>query len=825
MLTCADNIDDVKTVSENITDVVAVGDNILDVNTVAADVEDVTLVADNIDYVKDVAEGIEGLPVSGYSGDTPPTQPKVGATWYCTLDGRNYIWYADADSGQWVESSPQSTADDPHLAGNIFTLWKRSAAEAGYTLVAGSFEEGGTLTSPTDVLWHKKTNSIYSWVGTYSANGYVVPPNTDPVDNANYVSRTNIVPRTDDLLASRLYNARSGVDIIYAATGDDTTGLQSAIASAHITGGDVIIYGQCLISQVVLPAGFNGSFLMGNNTAELVQSGVTVTAGWDIYLGNTVYNAMSNTPMIYGDGVEYFKLDVPCRSVNEAVGLRDSGTCIIGDNADITNNGSPWFGLTFCACKYVETMPGSNIHDCGQYFGLNGSNSNIYGYAEGLMMVGGGTLVLGGTVNHCGANGVKPWNIEHLRVKSTSIIKNNGMSAIQPVIQLYKPGANVSPFLPVLWKSLTVEPGAQFLDNLADCIDFNWNYGVNTVVCSSSHPTNPGETITLDMPHRMAINIDGLISNGQGYYNGRGNTNGDGTALMSLFGVNGLHATNIRIGKCKTRLISCINVGDGNIIDGVSALNNATGMAFGSGPIWIDKASELEVRNVGAHTAFNVNSPTLEYWAYTPETFTGKLVVKNSYVNCLDKNNGKIKAPFMDSTVYTITMEECNITGSQTFSLIPDGLGTIRDSYISGGPTNNYLVVLNASSQKSDRLRGTHIYSTTLALKLIGSSTMPCNNTGITAKALGWISVLMGLNTTLSDSHVELTGSYSDTVALSIQSGSTNCAIANTSIKNVSTGTNAQAYNCSATGVRLNGVVVMAGTEVGTGYTKDGTAH
>ena len=65
-------------------------------------------VADNIDYVKDVAEAIEGLPVSGYSGDTPPTQPRVGATWYCTTDGRTYVWYEDVDSGQWVESNPQS---------------------------------------------------------------------------------------------------------------------------------------------------------------------------------------------------------------------------------------------------------------------------------------------------------------------------------------------------------------------------------------------------------------------------------------------------------------------------------------------------------------------------------------------------------------------------------------------------------------------------------------------------------------------------------------------------------------------------------------------
>ena len=65
-------------------------------------------VADNIDYVKDVAEAIEGLPVKSYIGDEPPLQPLHGAKWYCTTDGRTYVWYADADSSQWVESSPQS---------------------------------------------------------------------------------------------------------------------------------------------------------------------------------------------------------------------------------------------------------------------------------------------------------------------------------------------------------------------------------------------------------------------------------------------------------------------------------------------------------------------------------------------------------------------------------------------------------------------------------------------------------------------------------------------------------------------------------------------
>ena len=72
-------------------------------------------VADNIDYVKDVAEGIKGLPVVSYIGDAPPTRPMHGAEWYCTTDGRSYVWYKDVDSSQWVESSPQSTLEtDAH---------------------------------------------------------------------------------------------------------------------------------------------------------------------------------------------------------------------------------------------------------------------------------------------------------------------------------------------------------------------------------------------------------------------------------------------------------------------------------------------------------------------------------------------------------------------------------------------------------------------------------------------------------------------------------------------------------------------------------------
>ena len=110
--------DKVKSVADNLETVIEVADNLdhikgadnsrVSINTVANNIADVVTVSDNIDYVKDVAEAIEGLPVISYIGDEPPLQPLHGAEWYCTTDGRTYVWYVDADSGQWVESSPQS---------------------------------------------------------------------------------------------------------------------------------------------------------------------------------------------------------------------------------------------------------------------------------------------------------------------------------------------------------------------------------------------------------------------------------------------------------------------------------------------------------------------------------------------------------------------------------------------------------------------------------------------------------------------------------------------------------------------------------------------
>lgn len=104
----ADNIETVIEVADNLDHIKVVENDLVSINTVADTITDVVIVSDNIDYVKNVAEGIEGLPVISYIGNEPPLQPLHGAEWYCTTDGRTYVWHVDADSSQWVESSPQS---------------------------------------------------------------------------------------------------------------------------------------------------------------------------------------------------------------------------------------------------------------------------------------------------------------------------------------------------------------------------------------------------------------------------------------------------------------------------------------------------------------------------------------------------------------------------------------------------------------------------------------------------------------------------------------------------------------------------------------------
>lgn len=109
-----------------------------------------------------------------------------------THDGHEYGWsgvfpkVVNAGStptplgaGGWVDRTDVTLRGD--IEASVFDALRRSYAEAGLTLVDGSFEEGGTLTSSSDVLLNKKDGKAYSWTGSYPSGGYFVLPGTDPI--------------------------------------------------------------------------------------------------------------------------------------------------------------------------------------------------------------------------------------------------------------------------------------------------------------------------------------------------------------------------------------------------------------------------------------------------------------------------------------------------------------------------------------------------------------------------------------------------------------------------------------------------------------------
>jgi hypothetical protein len=56
---------------------------------------------------------MQGVPVTVYVSDSPPPQPAIGQLWWNSASGTMAIWYADADSAQWVQVSGNVAQNAP----------------------------------------------------------------------------------------------------------------------------------------------------------------------------------------------------------------------------------------------------------------------------------------------------------------------------------------------------------------------------------------------------------------------------------------------------------------------------------------------------------------------------------------------------------------------------------------------------------------------------------------------------------------------------------------------------------------------------------------
>lgn len=120
---------------------------------------------------------------------------------------------------------------------SVFEALRRSYAEAGLNLVDGSFEEGGTLTSATDVLLHKASGIEYSGTAGQVAAG------TNPA-SGGFVDRSGELLRLQLLSSVARYNSgrfvlrdtlsvKDFAGVIGDGIHDDTVGIQAAIDYAQ----------------------------------------------------------------------------------------------------------------------------------------------------------------------------------------------------------------------------------------------------------------------------------------------------------------------------------------------------------------------------------------------------------------------------------------------------------------------------------------------------------------------------------------------------------------------------------------------------------------
>lgn len=74
---------------------------------------------------------------------------------------------ADVSAEQAQNALNSITGINTNFEQNSREQWRRSLAEAGLTLVSGSFEEGATANSSTDAVWHISVGQCYTWDGAF----------------------------------------------------------------------------------------------------------------------------------------------------------------------------------------------------------------------------------------------------------------------------------------------------------------------------------------------------------------------------------------------------------------------------------------------------------------------------------------------------------------------------------------------------------------------------------------------------------------------------------------------------------------------------------
>ena len=235
--------------------------------------------------------------------DTEPTAPFQNMLWWDTNSGTFFIYYNDGTSTQWVDLF--GIADQASFNTLLFrSIIARLAAESGYILVGGSFQEGAVSSGSSNVVLDWNTAKFYQW---HLNENKVVPAGSTPATSGG-IGAGAWVDRTDVTLRGELASESGSGLVGYqpAGTGAVATTVQSKLreivsVTDYYSGDTAAAFAAAFAAAttVVVPQGVT---LTGLNTAVTIPSGKSLVLKGNVSGTSTGSFVMAGSGEFIGEG-------------------------------------------------------------------------------------------------------------------------------------------------------------------------------------------------------------------------------------------------------------------------------------------------------------------------------------------------------------------------------------------------------------------------------------------------------------------------------------------------------------------------------------------
>ena len=291
----------------------------------------------------DTKQWVEAVPGGGGGGGTSvsvlataPTGADQGDLWYCTEDGRLYVWYEDDATSQWVDASPDALASTVDSGEN----WPADAEENDLFFRTSD----GRL-----YIYYKDTDSS-QWIDASpdsqgdifwdrdSATGTITPEvSSDGLEiggSATFAGRVDI---------------GSNTNLTYSLTTESDSGT-TIYSRNHKSDGNV----------------FEGADDAGTSTSKILADGSATFAGGDVTITDTETNfgdifSTDGGTRILSRGELYIRQDDPSFGV---MTVSNGGTAGTDQTFSLTAAGKATFG-DYSSFTYTPTGEGVGIFPDG----------------------------------------------------------------------------------------------------------------------------------------------------------------------------------------------------------------------------------------------------------------------------------------------------------------------------------------------------------------------------------------------------------------------------------------------------------------------------